>query len=195
MPEEGCAECAKKRRRYSSPSGAVDAARIQTPETTEVRSWTSLPLIDTGNLPDDLDLIGGSNKEYKAWRIPASYFLPGGALNNTQFNIPGEVKIENRQVTPVYLVGNSVTPIMPALARVGETATDIAVVSDDGVVTLMKNGYYTFPRPHMYEVGKTYYLSQDREGEVISLRPGAGIVQPLFSVVDQTTISINVQLY
>lgn len=192
---EGCVECAKKRNRYSSPSGAVDAARIQTAETTEVRSWTSLPLIDTANLPDDLDLIGGSNKEYKSWRIPASYFLPGGTFNNVQHKIPGSVEIPNRQVVPVYLKGNSVTPINPALARVGETATDIAVLSDDGEVTLMKNGYFTFARPHMYEVGATYYLSQTNEGEVISVRPAAGIVQPLFSVVDQLTISINVQLY
>lgn len=193
---EGCVECGKKRRRYSSPTGAVDAARIQTPETTEVRSWTALPLIDTANLPDDLDLIGGSNKEYKAWRIPASYFLPGGTLNNNQYKIPGEIKIENRQVTPVYLRGNSVTPILPACAKnAEETATDIAVQSSDGTVVLMKSGYFTFDRPHMYEVGKVYYLSQTEEGEVISVRPAAGIVQPLFSVVDQLTISINVQLY
>lgn len=191
----GCPECEKKARRYSSPSGAVEAAHIQTPETTEVRSWTSLPLIDTANLPDDLDLIGGSNKEYKAWRIPATYFLPGGALNNTQYNVPGKVTVEARQVTPVYLVGNSVAPIVEARATVGETATDLAVVSDDGVTTLMKNGYYTFSRPHMYEVGKTYYLSQDKAGEVISVRPSAGVIQPLFSVIDQLTISINVQLY
>lgn len=192
---EGCLECGKKRYRYNSPTAAVDSARIQTNETTEVRSWTSLPLIDTANLPDDLDLIGGSNKEYKSWRIPASYFLPGGTFNNVQHKVPGQVKIENRQVTPVYLVGNSVTPINPALAKVGETATDIAVLSEDGEVTLMKNGYFTFARPHMYEVGKTYYLSQTDEGEVISVRPAAGIIQPLFSVVDQLTISINVQLY
>lgn len=195
MPKEGCTECGKKNRRYSSPTGAVDAARIQTPETTEVRSWTSLPLIDTASLPDDLDLIGGSNKEYKSWRIPASYFIPGGALNNTQYKVVGEVDIENRQVTPVYLVGNSATPVVPAQARAGETATDIAVLSEDGEVTLMKNGYYTFARPHMYEVGKTYYLSQTNEGEVVSVRPSAGLIQPLFSVVDQLTISINVQLY
>lgn len=192
---EGCVECGKKRNRYSSPSGAVAEARIQTAETTEVRSWTSLPLIDTASLPDDLDLIGGSNKEYKSWRIPASYFLPGGTLNNTRYNVDGSVDIEARQVTPVYLVGNSVTPVAKARAQVGETATDIAVLSDDGKVTLMKSGYYTFARPHMYEVGKTYYLSQDNEGEVISVRPAAGVVQPLFSVVDQLTISVNVQLY
>lgn len=192
---EGCKDCEKKRRRYSSPSGAVDAARIQTAETTEVRSWTSLPLIDTAYIPDDLDLIGGSNKEYKAWRIPANYFLPGGALNNTQYKVPASVKIENRQVTPVYLVGNSVSPVVPAKAKVGETATDIAVTSEDGTTVLMKNGYFTFDRPHMYEVGKVYYLSQDKEGEVVSVRPSAGIIQPLFSVVDQLTISINVQMY
>lgn len=192
---EGCAECARKRRSYSSPSGAVDAAHIQTAETTEVRSWTSLPLLDTANIPSDLDLIGGSNSEYKAWRVPAALLMPGGTLNNTRYKVPGTIEIQPRQVLPVFLLGNSVTPINEAVAMTGQTATDLAVESADGEVILMKNGYYTFTRPHMYEVGKTYYLSQDEPGEVVSVRPAGGIVQPLFSVVDQLTISVNVQLY
>lgn len=43
--------------------------------TTSVQSWTVLPLVDINNVPDDIDLLCGSDKEMKSWRIPASYFL------------------------------------------------------------------------------------------------------------------------
>lgn len=189
-----CVNCGK--RGASTPTGAVHAAQIQTPETTEVRSWTALPLLDVTNVPEDLDLIGGSNKEYKSWRIPASYFLPGGTLNHATYKVATDTSsiiMGDRQVTPVR-PSNSLSPWVMAIAQDGETATDLAVAAEDGSLTIMKNGYYTFARPHTYEIGKTYYLSQDDEGEVISTRPSAGIVQPLFSVVDQLTISINVAL-
>lgn len=183
-----------------TPTGAVHAAHIQTPETTEVRSWTELPLFDATNLPEDLDLIGGSNTEYKAWRIPAAYFLPGGSLNRVQYKVADEdrITVPERQIVPVFSTyddGRGAVVLEKAQAKKGETATELAVYADDGVVTVMKNGYFTFNRPHMYEVGQTYYLSQTKAGEVISTRPSAGIVQPLFSVIDLNTISINVNLY
>lgn len=177
---------------YTSPSNAVSEAKIQTAETTEVRSWTSLPLLDVTNVPEDLDLIGGSNKEYQSWRIPATYFT-GGTLNSMRYTVNGGVSIEERQVLPVYLSNTSSAPV-PAKAVAGQLATDLAVVSKDGTTTIMNSGYYTFDRPHMYEVGKTYYLSQTDTGEVISVAPTAGKKQALFTVVDQLTISINVQL-
>lgn len=184
----------------STPTGAVRAAKIQTPETTEVRSWTELPMFDATNLPDDLDLIGGSNTEYKAWRIPAAYFLPGGSLNRVQYKVADEDRIEipERQIVPVFSTYDDTkgaVVLEKARASVGETATDIAIATDNGVVTVMKNGYFTFNRPHKYAVGQTYYLSQTKSGEVISTRPSAGIIQPLFSVIDLNTISINVSLY
>lgn len=176
-----------------TPSGAVNAAKIQTPETTEVRSWTSLPLLDVTRVPDDLDLIGGSNKEYQSWRIPATYFL-GGALNSSKYVVPEGTEIENYQVKPVYFV-NSFTTIVPAQANsIDTTAMALAVTSADDTTTIMSNGFFTFERPHLYEVGKTYYLSQSNAGEVVSVRPSAGVIQPLFTVIDQKTISINVTL-
>lgn len=184
----------------ATPSGAVHAAKIQTPETTQVRSWTELPQFDETNLPDDLDIIGGSNSEYKAWRIPLEYINPAGALNRVQYKVADEdnITIPDGQIVPVYSAyddGRGAVVLQPARASRGETATDIAISVDDNVVTVMKNGYFTFLRPHRYEVGKTYYLSQSAAGEVISTRPSAGIVQPLFSVIDLNTISINVNLY
>jgi len=175
-----------------TPTGAVNAAKIQTPETTEVRSWTALPLLDVTNVPDDLDLIGGSNKEYQSWRIPASYFL-GGTLSTMKYTIGEPTPIESAQVKPVRF-SSGLSGIIDAKAVDGMTAQALAVTGDDSKTIIMNGGFYTFDRPHMYEVGKTYYLSQDNAGEVISAKPGAGIVQPLFSVIDQLTIAINITL-
>lgn len=187
----GCTKCGQA---SVTPTGAINAAHIQTTKETEVRHWTALPLINVNDVPEDLDLICGSNERYQSWRIPASYFL-GGALNATKYNTNGELEVQYGQVTPVFIT-NDYAHVLPAKAdSAANVATDIAVASKDGTVTLMKNGYFTFARPHMYEVGKTYYLSQTNDGEVISVRPSAGIVQPLFTVVDQTTIAINVALY
>lgn len=183
-----CSHCNKGR---ATPTGAVGAAKIQTPETTEVRSWTSLPLLDITNVPDDLDLIGGSNKEYQSWRIPASYFL-SNAINTTKYVIAGETEIESQQVKPVYF-SSSASGCLPAKASAGETAQAIAVASADGGTTLMVSGFYTFPRPHMYEVGKTYYTSSTDAGEVVSVKPLA-YGQALFTAVDQLTIAINVEM-
>ena len=183
-----CKHCGGGR---ATPSGAVHAAKIQTPETTEVRSWTSLPLLDVTNVPDDLDLIGGSNKEYQSWRVPASYFL-GGTLNTTKYTVNGATDIEAGQVTPVRF-GNGFSAPVKAKAANGETAQALAVSTENGTTTIMVSGFYRFPRPHMYEVGKTYYTSGTHEGEVVSVKPTV-YGQALFTVIDQLTIAINVEL-
>lgn len=183
-----CTNCGRGR---VSPSGAVEAAKIQTPETTEVRSWTSLPLLDVTNLPDDLDLIGGSNKEYQSWRVPASIFL-GNGLNSAKYDTTGEITMEELQVVPVYF-GNGFEHPEKAKAAAGTTAQALAIASDDGETTIMVSGFYIFARPHMYEVGKTYYTSGTYEGEVVSVKPTV-YGQALFTVIDQLTIAVNVEL-
>ena len=180
-----------------TPTGAVSEAHIQTPETTEVRSWTSLPLIDVTDVPEDLDLICGSNKEYRSWRIPASYFLPGGTFNKTQYEVAkgtSAITLPTRQVVPAY-IPNADSSWTAAVASDMTTLAQALVVKDENdVFTLMNGSFFTFARPHMYEVGKTYYLSQENDGEVVSVRPTAGLIQPLFTVVDQLTIAINISL-
>lgn len=164
---------------------------------TTVRSWTSLPLYNEAVLPDDLDLIGGSNEQYKSWRIPVKMILPGGTLNPSTYTIPlnaTDIEIPRSQVVPIY-IPNSLSAAEAAIAKVGSTAFALAVAKDEHGLTIQSNGFLKFARPHMYEVGKTYYLSQDVAGEVVSVRPSAGIIQPLFTVVDQLTIAININLY
>ena len=134
-----CTHCGKGR---ATPSGALAAAKIQTPETTEVRSWTSLPLLDVTDIPEDLDLIGGSNKQYQSWRVPASIFL-GGAVNSSKYTVHQYTPIETSQVKPVRF-SSSAFGIIPAKASAGETAQALAIVSDEDkeTTTLMISGFW-----------------------------------------------------
>ena len=40
-----------------------------------MKSWTTLDKVDIDNLPDDLELVCGSDKELKSGRMPLSYIL------------------------------------------------------------------------------------------------------------------------
>ena len=186
-----CVGCGKHRASKEEPKVEELSTR------TTVRSWTSLPLYKEAQLPDDLDLIGGSNEQYHSWRIPVKMILPGGTLNPSTYTIPlnsTEVEVPKSQVVPIY-IPNSLSAAEPALATVGQTAIALAIAKDDTNLIIQNSGLLKFARPHMYEVGKTYYLSQEEPGEVVSVRPSAGIIQPLFSVIDQLTIAINISLY
>lgn len=190
----GCTSCGGRAKK------SVDHIKAEVEEIstrTTVRSWTALPLYNEAVLPDDLDLIGGSNELYQSWRIPVKLILPGGTLNPSTYTIPlnsTEVVVPKSQVVPIY-IPNSLSAAEPAIAATGQTATALAISKDDTNLVIQNSGFLKFSRPHMYEVGKTYYLSQENAGEVISVRPSAGIIQPLFSVIDQLTIAINISLY
>ena len=188
----GCKNCGQKK----TVSHIVPQVEEISTKTT-VRSWTALPLYKDAVLPDDLDLIGGSNEQYQSWRIPVKMILPGGTLNPSTYVIPlnsTEVVVPKSQVVPIY-IPSSLDAAEPAIALQGQTAVALAIAKDDTNLTIQNSGLLKFARPHMYEVGKTYYLSQENAGEVVSVRPSAGIIQPLFSVIDQLTIAINISLY
>ena len=40
-----------------------------------LNSWTTLDKMDINNLPDDLELVCGSDEELKSGRIPLSYIV------------------------------------------------------------------------------------------------------------------------
>lgn len=48
------------------------------------KSWTTLPKIDVNNIPDDLELVCGSDKELKTYRIYASTLLEDLTLKINQ---------------------------------------------------------------------------------------------------------------
>lgn len=188
-----CKHCNERRNR-ATVSGAV----VESAVNTTIKSWTALPLLNTTELPEDLDLIGGSNQEFQSWRIPLKLILPNGTLNPSTYQISaanGTIEIPVGQVVPVY-IPSSISAAEPAIANNADTTAQVlAIAADDKHITLQGNGFLKFARPHLYEIGKTYYLSQDVAGEVVSCRPNAGIVQPLFTVIDSLTILVNVALY
>ena len=75
----------------------------------------------------------------------------------------------------------------------------MAIAKDDTNLIIQNSGLLKFARPHLYEVGKTYYLSQEEPGEVVSVRPNAGIIQPFVKVgeLDDNTINktMNVNFF
>ena len=180
--------------------------KLESVSNTKVVPWSALPEIDIDNVPDDLDLICGSNSEFRSWRIPATYFLGTSSGSNVKHKITTAgiyyvnettstrelIAIGSGQVMPIFREVDGGTFITrAAMATTNMTATDIAVYEDDSSVTIMNSGYYTFSRPHQYSVGRQYYLSQTEQGQVVSQKPTAGIIQPLFVPVDSYTISIN----
>lgn len=162
---------------------------------TEVVAWTSLPLFQQGELPEDLDLIGGSSQQGKAWRIPVSRILPGGDLNQFRYVVEKKmsiVTVPRGHVVPVF-IPNAQEEVSLAVGQEGKWAQALAIADTPTKVALQANGFITFPRTHVYTVGKTYYLSKTAPGEVVSVKP-SGDSQALFTVIDEVTLMINVEL-
>jgi hypothetical protein len=161
---------------------------------TKITKWTALPLYREPELPTDLDLIGGSNTEGRAWRIPAERFMPGGNLNRMQYKINRgmtQIEVPLNQVVPIFVPGVNLAPELAVANSVLNLARVVAVANDPNEaddLIVQSSGFYTFPRVHSYQVGKTYYLSQSEPGEVVNSKPASGLIQPLFTVIDQTTI-------
>lgn len=174
--------------------GSAGAKQVQ----TKVTKWTALPLYDAADLPDDMDVIAGSNSAGRAYRLPIERIIAGGDLNKIQYSVNksiADIEIPRGQVVPVFIAGPN-SPIEKAIANDEQTTAKYLAVSvdpNDATRLVIQNaGFLIFPRTHSYQVGKTYYLHQSNPGEVTSVKPSTGIVQPLFSVVDELTISINI---
>ena len=204
----GCSKCGSATTRtsytgdtggqyYESSCGSCgfsEARQVQ----TKVTQWTALPLYTAADLPADMDVIAGSNDLGRAYRLPIERILAGGDLNKIQYTLnkrTADIEVPRTQVIPVFVPG----PDLPVEKAVGSsedtTAKYLAVSADpnntDNLI-IQNTGFLVFPRTHAYQVGKTYYLHQANPGEVTSVKPTSGIVQPLFSVVDELTISINI---
>lgn len=164
---------------------------------TEVAPWSAFPQYVAGELPEDLEFVGGSTEEGKVWRVPVQRILPGGSLNPLRYTVPkktADIEVPRGQVVPVF-IPNAVDPVEKAKAAANTTAQALAISdnpNDPNSLVLQQTGFITFPRTHVYTVGKTYYLSPNVEGEVVSVRPSGGVVQPLFTVIDEVTLAVNV---
>ena len=171
-----------------------DCGTIDT--TTKVMPVGKMPLYQSSSLIDDLDIIVTSTEEGKSWRFPLARILAGGDIDKLRYSLDkktSDIDVPTNQVIPVYIPGVTL-PVEKAQAVDGKQAQFLAIANDPNnkeAIVIQNSGFVTFPRLHSYQVGKTYYLSQTNPGEVISKKPTSGIVQPLFTVVDELTISIN----
>lgn len=182
---------------YSDNCGSCGFSEVKQVQT-KVTKWTALPLYRGADLPQDMDVIAGSNDLGKAYRLPIERIIAGGDLNKIQYSISkrtADIEIPRTQVVPVFVAGPNL-PLEKAVASsVNTRAIYLAVSADPNTtenVIIQNTGFLVFPRTHAYQVGKTYYLHQTSAGQVTSVKPGSGYVQPLFSVVDELTIAINI---
>lgn len=207
----GCTKCggATKRTTYTSTQtqgfeykdSCGSCGNVQTTSAqTKVTKWTSLPLFVDADIPGDMDVIAGSNDQGKAWRLPLSRIVAGGDLNKIQYSInkkTADIIVPRTQVVPVLVPGPNL-PVEKAVADSEDNrARFLAISADPNLqdnLILQSTGFLVFPRTHAYVVGRTYYLHQENAGQVTSVKPTSGVVQPLFTVVDELTISINVGL-
>ena len=95
-------------------------------------------------------------------------------------------------VIPVR-IPNSQEPVEVAQGTAGKWAQSVVISSSSKHLVIQSTGFVTFPRTHVYTVGKTYYLSKDVPGQVVSVKPTPES-QALFTVIDEVTISLNVEL-
>ena len=207
----GCTKCGSSTSRVSYNDSSTQefyykdtcgsCGNIQTTSAnTKVTKWTALPLFMDADIPGDMDVIAGSNDQGRAWRLPLSRIIAGGDLNRIQYSInkkTADIEIPRTQVVPVLVPGPNL-PLEKAKADSEENkARFLAVAVDPNDVDsliLQSTGFLVFPRTHAYVVGKTYYLHQQNAGEVTSVKPTTGLVQPLFTVVDELTLYIAVGL-
>jgi hypothetical protein len=164
---------------------------------TVVRKWTALPLYDKGYIPDDMDVIAGSNEEGGAYRLPIQRILPGGDLNllSVDFRDTAEkFNLGTSQVIPAYI--DAIGEIQAAKATPGRFAHVLIIgqdLVDKNQLVLQSSGFVKFPRTHGYPRGATFYLSTTNEGEVTTTKPSTN-AQALFTVIDPTTLNVNIQL-
>lgn len=174
--------------------GVSDVKQVQ----TKVTKWTALPLYQGADLPQDMDVIAGSSDLGKAFRLPIERIIAGGDLNKIQYSVnkrTADIEIPRTQVVPVFIAGPNL-PLEKAVADHADNKAKFLAVSADpnnaDNVIIQSTGFLVFPRTHAYQIGKTYYLHQLNAGEVTSVKPASGIAQPLFSVVDELTIAIQI---
>ena len=84
--------------------GVSDVKQVQ----TKVTKWTALPLYQGADLPQDMDVIAGSNDMGKAFRLPIERIIAGGDLNKIQYSVnkrTADIEIPRTQVVPVFIAG------------------------------------------------------------------------------------------
>lgn len=134
------------------------------------------------------------------YRLPLSRITPGSAFQQNTYSVYAPSGSTAAPATGVYKVIPAYTninephTINAAKADSQTTLAKYLVIGEDPNATdrvyIQSSGYYTFPSAHIYKdfIGKTFYVSDTVPGEVVSTAPA--IAQPVFLVIDATTIQI-----
>ena len=137
------------------------------------------------------------------YRLPIGRILPGSTFQPNTYSVyapAGSVAPPTTyKVIPAFTNQNGTNIVTAARADSTSTLAKYIIIGDDpnadDRVYIQSSGYLTFPNAHTYKdnIGKTYYLSATESGEVVSTAPTSpNTAQPLFVVIDATTIQIIV---
>lgn len=178
-------------------------------DQTEQINSEDLPIYPGLTLPEDAHLIilvdeanydfGGNLQA--AYRLELSRVIPNGTKQGITYSLlatgddGADIAIPDASVVPAYVESFDPWSTKRAQASDETTKAKFLIISlnqnvDDAYV-IQAAGFYSFPTTHEYEVGKTYYLSDSAPGGVTNVAP-PGIVQPLFYVIDNKTILIDI---
>lgn len=165
-----------------------------------------IPVWGESKVPADSYLIMMTNvyvEQYgckipAAYRLPISRLTPGSTLQSNTYSLAGNgfnQEIPVNKVVPAYVYSTSPNDIRVANSSDKTTLAQFLILTKDTDVTgnyiVQSSGSYTFTNGHEYIVGKDYYLGAD--GFPTTERPDTN-AQKLFSVLDSTTIMIDIQL-
>lgn len=169
-------------------------------ESADLPEYNQATLPATGKLillVDQPDYNQGGQVSV-AYRLPLSRVVPGSAPQSVLYSIndpDAGITIPDQTVVPAYVESFGTFDLKRAIASSSTTKARFLIVgvdqNIDGNYIIQGSGFYSFPTVHGYAPGTTYYLSDSVAGGITSTAP-SGIAQPLFYVVDQKTILINV---
>lgn len=175
-------------------------------QDTEQIDSSDLPVYDKPTLPEKGQLVllveepdydcGG--EMVSAYRLPLNRVLPGGSKQSLVYSlsdVDAGITVPDNAVVPAYVESFGDFNLKRAIATSSTSKARFLIIGADpnidGNYLVQNGGFFSFPTVHNYNVGQTYYLSDSVAGGVTS-NPPSGIAQPLFYVVDQKTIALNI---
>lgn len=175
-------------------------------ETQQINA-DDLPVYSGAQLPADAVLVilveepnygpdGGTIN--LAYQLPLERIVPTNAIQKLSYSLyapDAGISVPALTVVPAYIESFEPFALKRASATSNTTKAQFLIVAtdpnvDDGYI-IQSNGYFKFPTAHGYSIGQKYYLSDTVIGGVTVTAPSS-VVQPLFVVLDATTIQINI---
>lgn len=163
----------------------------------------NMPIYEMPELPQEayLMMLGSTYVEaygcnvLAGFRLPINRLVPGGDFQPNVYSLDGKGFMYNvpaNKVVPAY-VRNGNEDIALAQSTSEDKLAQFLIIANDtvneGHFLVQTSGIYRFKNGHNYAVGKNYYLGAT--GFPTTERPSKN-AQKLFSVLDKTTIAINI---